>query len=304
MQSDNVFRLDQLTGFIAAEAEQPPLVYFSGPLTWYADKEPEKHREVLALADAVQQALAGGGFVVHVPHRDGGHEDDRDTYSLNRGYIARSSLVVAYYDLPSTGLGQELEVAALYTRPVVLLVKERRNNLSTMIRSAFFAKEIVVFDDHRTLAERLPPIAESLARPPERGTLANQLGTAVQRARVARGMTQESLAAAAGCSSALVRDVETGDPSTINVSLIQINALALALGTDGAALLELGTRAPDFERRVIEIAARTGRSSSAAMQVLDAAARQDATWDESDASIARLFDIVDEVAGPESAGEG
>jgi len=290
--SNDVFRLDQLPGFVAAEAEEPPLAYFSGPLTWYADKDPAKLREILAVADSVERVLRDLGFEVHIPHRDGGHEDDRETYSLNRDYIARSSLVVAYYDFPSTGLGQELEVAALYARPVVLLVNERRSNISTMIRSAFFAHAFVVFDDGITLAERLPAVAESLARSPRRGSLGTRLGEVVRRGRNSRGMTQQALAEAAGCSPALVRYIETGEPIVTSPSLVQVEAIAAALGIDAATLLGDGA-GPSFERRVIDFASRTGRSSAAAVRVLEAAARQDSAWTDSDEGIARLFEIAE-----------
>jgi transcriptional regulator with XRE-family HTH domain len=299
MASNNIVRLDQLPGFTAAESDAPPRVYFSGPLTWYADRDPIKHAEVLELAEAVERALAGCGFEVHIPHRDGGHDNARETYLLNRSHIARASLVVAYYDYPSTGLGQELEVAAAHMRPVVLLVNERRGNVSTMIRSALFTHQLVVFDDHETLAEELPPIAEALARPPKECTLAERLGTAVQRERMARGMTQEALATLAGCSLALVRYVENHEPGIVSPSLVQLEQLAGALETDAAALLGLVTRAQSLERRVIEFAARSGRSSATALKVLDAAARSGGERIEGEEKLARLFDIVEGPAGAE-----
>lgn len=302
MADDSILRLDQLPGFKAAESEAPPRVYFSGPLTWYADKDPAKHAEVLAFAETVDRALAGRGFEVHIPHRDGDHDDARETYLLNRCYIARASLVVAYYDYPSTGLGQELEVASAHMRPVVVLVNQRRGNISTMVRSGFFEHKLMTFDDHETLAQELPPIAEALARPPEQCTLADTLGKTVQRRRTARGMTQETLATLAGCSPSLVRYVENHDPRIVSPSLVQLEQLARVLDTDAAALLGLVADGRSLERRVIEFAARTGRSSASALRVLDAAARSSGEELTSDEALMRLFDIAERSGGAEWEG--
>ena len=293
MASDNILRLDQLPGFTAAESKAPPRVYFSGPLTWYADKDSAKHAEVMALGETVEQALTSCGFDVHIPHRDGEHDDAQETYVLNRSYIARASLVVAYYDYPSTGLGQELEVASAHMRPVVVLVNERRNNISTMIRSAFFEHELVIFDDHHTLTEELPPIAEALARPPRECTLADRLGKAVQRERSASGMTQEALAKLAGCSVSLVRYLENHDPGIVSPSLVQLEQIARVLGTDATALLGLEEAGRSLERRVIEFAARSGRPSATALKVLDAAARSNREELTDDEALTQLFRIAE-----------
>ena len=65
-------------------------------------------------------------------------------------------------------------------------------------------------------------------------------GAAVRRLRVAQGLSQEALADRAGIHRTYVGDVERG---TRNVSLINIERLAVALDVDLAGLMQQVERA-------------------------------------------------------------
>jgi transcriptional regulator with XRE-family HTH domain len=66
-------------------------------------------------------------------------------------------------------------------------------------------------------------------------------GAAVRRFRAAAGLSQEQLAELAGLHRTYVGAVERGER---NVSLLNIRALATALGTDSSRLLSVDFNAP------------------------------------------------------------
>ncbi len=284
---------------LVAEPRQAPasadelLAYFSGPLTWYAKTEPERLEVVTEIAQTVEECLEEAGIRVHVPHRDVDHSDGDRTYWQNRLTIARSDLVVAFYDFPSTGMGQELEIAAAYARPIILLVNERRTKMSTMISTAFFRAERLVYDDRFDLARQLPAMASGLIASSSLSAseqFQHRLGATLRERREDLGMGRATLGAEAHCSVELIRHLEDDDADVLSPSLRQIEWLAAALDIGVDALLGLATEKRSLERRVFDFAAKSEYSARDALEVVAIAAR-DAEID-SDAEIAQLFEAL------------
>jgi transcriptional regulator with XRE-family HTH domain len=277
-------------------AADAPSVYFSGALTWYAKSQPASLGRVMEIAETVESCLQQAGMTVHIPHRDVDHSAGDRTYWQNRGTIARSDLVVAYYDLPSTGMGQELEIASAYARPVILLIDERRAKISTMVTSAYFQSEHLIYDNLSQLADALPPMARELIdRAPDVDPLTHtsgSLGDRLTRRRTELGMSRATLADRAGCSTEMIRHLEEDEQDVVSPTLAQLQAISVTLGSKVDDLLGLGV-GPSLEHQVFEFAARTGRSAGQAMDVLGIAARGLELGSDSD--IARLFEALDSV---------
>lgn len=286
------------------EPEEPAAdgfqAYFSGPLTWYSKTDPARLDVVTTIAATVEECLAEVGINVHVPHHDVDHSDGDRTYWQNRLTIARSDLVVAYYDLPSTGMGQELEIAADCACPVVLLINERRHKISTMVSTAFFRSEHLVYDDRFDLARELPAVATRLIASSPRSAgnrLSDRLGATLRRRREDLGMGRATLAAQASCSVELIRHIEDDRADVLSPSLRQLERLASALGVGVDALLGLGRRSRPVERRIFDFAAKNGRSAQDALDVVEIAARHAKVESEDD--IAQLFEVAESYGGDE-----
>jgi transcriptional regulator with XRE-family HTH domain len=275
------------------------VVYYSGPLTWYAKNSGDRLDTVRKVASIVDESLGDHGFDVHVPHKRFRGRSSPGAYLENRLIIARSVLVIAFYDYPSTGLGQELEIAAEYMRPVILLVNERRDNVSTMVSRGFVHHEVLEYDDSEELRERLPAMAlEVLGQSRDLGhaSLCDQLGPTIRRHREVLGMSRGELAARAGCPEAVIRHLETDPAEVLSPTLVQLVRVseALGLGADGLVAPE-HTSASAFPERVVRFAAENDRSADAALRVLRLAARTDSTDDlTTERAIEELFDLVDE----------
>jgi transcriptional regulator with XRE-family HTH domain len=269
-----------------------PYVYFSGPLTWYDRNGDSRLPEVLAAAETVEGCLASKGIKVYVPHREYKRRGGRHTHADNTAAISQAMAVVAYYDFPSTGMGQELEIAAAHLRPVVLLVNQRRDKISTMVTTGPFARIVVVFDDIPDLSVTLPPAIDALAKPydpPQSGTEA-EFGPRLAAARRDAGMAREEFARRLGVSIDVVAGLESPVVAA-NPTLWQVGAMSRALDVPLMTLLGADGSA-DLRERVLEYAADHGRSASEVREVLALAARGAATAILEDAQMEVLFDII------------
>lgn len=288
-----------LNGDIKSKADAlRPVVYFSGPLTWYAKNSSDRLEMVRQVAQVVATSLNDEGFHVHVPHRGYVHLGGHGAYLENRSIIARSALVVAFYDYPSTGLGQELEIAAAYMRPIVLLVNERRDNVSTMVSGGFFRFKKLDYTDLAEIAERLPPLAREVvdeSTPIEELARSRALGQTIRKRRETSGMSRAELAARAGCSVSLIQHLETDEAKVLSPTLVQLAGISIALGLGEDGLLASGEYVEGLPERIVEYAASHGHPSDIALRVLRLAARTDSSDDlNSDEAIGALFEVVKE----------
>jgi hypothetical protein len=273
-------------------ATASPYVYFSGPLTWYDRNGDSRLPEVLAAAETVEDCLASSGIEVYVPHREYKRAGGRHTHADNTAVISGAVAVVAYYDFPSTGMGQELEIAAAHLRPVVLLVNQRRDKISTMVTTGSFARVVVVFDDLSGLSAALPSAIIALARPYEAlpGGTEAEFGPRLAAARRDAGMGRDELARRLGVSVDLLVGLESPGEAA-NPTLWQVGAISRALDVPLMTLLGAGDSA-DIRDRVLEYAADHGRTAAEAREVLALAARGAAAAVLEDTEMEVLFDIV------------
>jgi transcriptional regulator with XRE-family HTH domain len=287
----------------APRAETHPLVYFSGPLTWYAKHRPEALDTVTTAAQVVDDCLTPLGVEVYIPHRHYPLPTGHAAYAYNRMAIARSWLVVAFYDYPSTGMGQELEIAADHLRPVILLVNERRHNISTMISGAFVRYAPLEFDTLDDIERDLPSLAQELMRPPRRSRPegpSTLLSPRIRSTREAAGMSRKELAIRAGCSAALIEHLETEQSDLLNPSLQQIARIADALGLDVRQLLGLEL-VNTMNEEVLSFAVANGHSLESAVGVLRLAARAAPSDDlRSERALRQLFALVAEAQADEA----
>ena len=210
----------------------------------------------------------------------------------NRRHIARAHLVVTFYELPSTGVGQELEIAASFGRPTILLIDRhgtRRKKISTMVSSSFGEIHRLIYEDLADLRAALPELAQAVAAPPP-PRAGGETGAVVRRRREQLGLSVAELARRSHCSPTLLVHLEQDPPDTVSLSQSAAWALASVLDVEASTLL-MGTEATGLDRRVLAVGARAGRSAHEVEQVLRLAAR-DLDPAPSDEQIERLFTVV------------
>lgn len=114
-------------GFIKGKTyNMPGRVYISGVLTGAAEIDRLRN-----FYEAVARVCTELGLEPYVPHLvsdplKNPEFTPREVYELDRGEVARASLVIAYVGLPSLGVGMEIEIAHQSGVPVVLLFETHR----------------------------------------------------------------------------------------------------------------------------------------------------------------------------------
>lgn len=224
------------------------------------------------------------GFYVYQPRRATDpvlHKDfDADSvYALDRQKVVNADLLLVLVNKPSFGVGQELEIAASYSKPMIL-IREADVQVSRMVLGC--PANVIAEIDYRTpedLARRLhkvlPEAREKVLRwragvgnANERATLASRL----KEARLQAGYdSPESLADVLGISVRVVKAIESGTYENVGHKLLE--RLAAALGVAPGSLLVSGqapTNSSSVDaniRRLERIAQRAGWSASDYLKV-------------------------------------
>jgi hypothetical protein len=137
------------------------VVYISGPLTGV--RNIDNLRNFYENVGAIVSLL---GAKPYIPHQ---HSDPikhpnispRKVYLLDRKNVCNADLVIAYVGIPSIGVGQEIEIANRYCKPVVLLYETNRT-VSRMVRGNPSVMAEVVGPDWRGILSNLEEIIQEL----------------------------------------------------------------------------------------------------------------------------------------------
>jgi len=200
--------------------------------------------------------------------------DPTAVYRLDRKRVVGADVLLVLANQPSHGVGQELEIAASYGKPTLLLMREGAR-VSRMVTGSFvnFIDEIT----YRTPEDLVRQLRRSLARTLE-GVRASKrqarrggglgLGEKIARRRMAAGYaSQEELAEAVGVSARVIRAIEEGDYE--NVGAVMLDNICRVLEITIGELVsdrttEARSRRPEDRnlRQLEQVAKRLGWSAS------------------------------------------
>lgn len=110
-------------------------VFISGALTDISNPDHEKHKY-----ERIGHLCEEKGLQAYLPHTFTdpdlhAHVSAQEVYKIDRYHVATSCLVIAFVDIPSLGVGQEIEIAQEHGVPTIL-VHHRDNRLSRMTRGS------------------------------------------------------------------------------------------------------------------------------------------------------------------------
>jgi transcriptional regulator with XRE-family HTH domain len=157
-------------------------------------------------------------------------------YAMDRTRVITADVFLAVLDRPSYGVGQELEIAASFGVPTILLRREGAE-VSRMVLGSFLNRlDEIVYDDAEDLKTKLTVSLErhasALRRPRGRrkSNLPDDLEMRLMRARECAGLSVEEAAAAAGISIRHLHAIEEGETWFHNVGIHVLGRLMTAYG--------------------------------------------------------------------------
>lgn len=129
-----------------------------GPLTVYLN-----HKEVRNFYDTIVKACRKIGYKAYNAHKftdphKHPHIDPRDIYYINKKLVSGVRLVIAYVGSPSTGTGQELEIAEDNNVPIILIY-EKGKKVSRMVLGSPSVVDKVEFSKFK---DAIPKIEKAL----------------------------------------------------------------------------------------------------------------------------------------------
>jgi transcriptional regulator with XRE-family HTH domain len=180
---------------------------------------------------------------------------DEQVFANDREQVLRSDLVIHVADYPSTGSGEELDIALGALVPIVI-VAHGDTRVSRMVTGIPALKLTITYrdlDDLRAeLWERLAEIRPILE---ERKLVfsqfdKNMVGNKVRISREDLYLTREEVAKHSGdvLTAERIRDIEGNNDKVSNPSLLELRTLAAVLKTTVADLVE-----PDLGERMIAL---------------------------------------------------
>jgi serine/threonine protein kinase/transcriptional regulator with XRE-family HTH domain len=180
------------------------------------------------------------GFYVYQPRRSTDpvlHRgfDAETVYNLDRKKVVNADLLIVLLNKPSFGVGQELEIAASYGKPT-LLIREDGIDVSRMVLGAptHIVGDITYTtpeDLQRKLAHMMPSVREQVSAwraGVGRHKARILLGPRLKERRLAAGYsTVDSLASALGIAPRLLRSIEMGHNENVGIHVLESLCAAL-----------------------------------------------------------------------------
>ncbi len=216
---------------------------------------------IALLSDTIAQVCAGVEISLYEPRKKTDpnfHPNvaDSEVFQTDRDRVVTSDLVIYLSHFPSTGAGEELDIAYNAMVPI-LVIKHSSTRVSRMVTGIPGLVRTTSYDEPEELREvltheleRLRPLLEQrkLAFGDYEGSI---VGSRIRRLREEQMLTREQLADAASSTSApmtpeLIRHIEESSDRQANPSLIQLRELASSLKTTVADLVE-----PDLEAVIL-----------------------------------------------------
>jgi transcriptional regulator with XRE-family HTH domain len=167
--------------------------------------------------------------------------DATAVYQLDRRRVLSADLLIVMANRPSFGVGQELEIAASFSVPTILLLRAGTKVSRMVTGSPAYILDEITYDTpedlerkfRRVLARHLEKIRRwrNLVRVPS----GVNVGNALASLRLAKGYTSAAeLAESLGLSPRLLQGIESGDYQNISFHILDLVAKSL-----GATLTEL-----------------------------------------------------------------
>ena len=118
------------------------------------------------LSDAVGEVCSGHRVFLYQPRKKTDPVNNKDipdekVYQIDREKVALSDLIFMLCDYPSTGSGQENEIAAQVGIPVVLLIHEKKN-FSRMVTGSYASNYKIKYLDPDDLKEQLDKLLREI----------------------------------------------------------------------------------------------------------------------------------------------
>lgn len=131
-----------------------------GPLTVY-----HAHKKVRDFYDAIVKACNKKGFTAYNAHKftdpyKHSSINPKDVYYIDKKLVSGVKLVVAYVGFPSTGTGQELEIAEDNHIPIILIYEKNRK-ISRMVLGNPSVIKKVVFTNFKEAIPKIQKAVES-----------------------------------------------------------------------------------------------------------------------------------------------
>jgi serine/threonine protein kinase/transcriptional regulator with XRE-family HTH domain len=195
-------------------------------------------------------------------------------YVLDRKRVSSADVLLLLADKPSFGAGQEIEIAASYNKPTVIIAREDVPISRMLLGSFANLLEVIRYQKPEDLelkvrklfARFLPRIRN--ARQLARRSSAIQVGGRLKEMRLAKGYKSvEEMAEAIGMSSDIIAHLESGDLDNPGIRLLSY--IARGLDCALADVISYGVVEP------------IGGTSNPSLQALERTAR-DAGWSASD----------------------
>ncbi len=233
------------------------------PLTGYlacalTGLDPASKQTISMVSHEVARICAEHGVDLYEPRTktdpDNNKEiPDAEVWALDREKVVNSDLLIHLCQVPSTGSGQELEIAYNGLVPMILISHSSRT-VSRMVTGIPSLKYHIEYTEPEELDDELHTLLSRIRPVLEERKLAftdfdtNIVGASVRRFRSERGMSLETLAEAVQLSPASLSALEESTDRTANCSLLQLRRIASVLGTTVAELVE-----PDSTGRMISV---------------------------------------------------
>lgn len=224
---------------MSSAAVQPLSAYISTPLTGLADGTRRAIDETVAVVKAV---CAGPGVGIE-PYFPGDHTDPlrdahvspEEVFRRDRERIKSSDVMLLVANTPSTGVGQELNMALESLLPVVFLAPAG-TQVSRMARGVPSFNIELAYADPGELRWRLDRTLRALRprlesrRAALRGLDENRTGERIRAERRRRRLSRAQLADATGLTVAGIDLLERSPDRESDPSLTQLRRVAAVLG--------------------------------------------------------------------------
>lgn len=251
-------------------ARVPLKAYLASALTGLSGTE---RSLVFQLSDTVSLVCGEAGIELYEPRKatDPVHHatvPDSEVFHLDRERVIGSDLVIFLSHFPSTGAGEELDIAFNALVPI-LIVSHESTKVSRMVTGIPGLIRRISYDEPEELRSLLAAELEALRPLLEQRKLAlgeydaNIVGDRVRILRQELGLTHEQIAQATSSRAPLtvefLKRLESSSDRDANPSLLQLRELAFALRTTVADLVE-----PNLEAIVLDRLSNWVGSTSAA----------------------------------------
>ena len=231
--------------------------YFASALTGLNS---EQRENLFAVSDIVESVCDDLEIELYQPRKvtdPVNHPDvtSEDVFNLDKERVLKSDLLIHIADYPSTGAGEELDIALGALIPIVLIA-HGDTRMSRMVSGIPALKLTVTYRNHNDLRHELRERLTEIRPIVEVRKLSftdfdkNMVGSKVRILRQESELTPEQVAVNSDglLTVEKIRQIEGNNDKVSNPSLLELRTLAAVLKTTVADLVE-----PDLDERMIAL---------------------------------------------------